>query len=349
MSPLELVDDRFAKLAGELRAARPIVSEGLRERVRALAPPPARRLELNVRRLVPAAGLVALAGALGVAGVLGILHGSSAPHPSLSSKATTVRVPAPSVHLGAALPQGGAALEHTGAFGRYALVPSNVRLQQYDANLTVRVSNRDELSQKTQDALRFIRRLGGYVVWARYSAPGERGDSELALRIPVDHVQAAIKRFSGYGALVRQRIVLKDLQRRVDDLTARIGRLRAEMATIEQQLAGVLTPERRAALEHRLQQDRLRVAALGSQKNASVRRAGLARVALTIVARPKPAAAAGRFERTIDKAGSVLVRELEVLLYALVVAGPLLLLGLAAIVAGRGYRRRSDRRLLERI
>jgi len=44
----------------------------------------------------------------------------------------------------------------------------------------------------------------------------------------------------------------------------------------------------------------------------------------------------------------VLVRELEVLLYALVVAGPLLLLGLVAILAGRVARRRSDQRLLER-
>jgi hypothetical protein len=56
----------------------------------------------------------------------------------------------------------------------------------------------------------------------------------------------------------------------------------------------------------------------------------------------------GRFHRTLDDAGSVLLRELEILLYALLVAGPLLLLGAAGIVAGRSLRRRSDRRLLER-
>ena len=80
MSPLELVDDRFEKLASELRAARPVASEELRERVRTLAPPPPRRLELNLRRFVPAAGLAAAAVALTVAVALGVVHGSGS-HP----------------------------------------------------------------------------------------------------------------------------------------------------------------------------------------------------------------------------------------------------------------------------
>ena len=77
MSPLELVDDRFGELARKLRAGRPVASEGLRERVRALAPSPTRRFELNFRMLVPAGGLAALAVILGVAGALGVLHGST--------------------------------------------------------------------------------------------------------------------------------------------------------------------------------------------------------------------------------------------------------------------------------
>ena len=174
-----------------------------------------------------------------------------------------------------------------------ALAPVAGRLQQYDANLTVRVDNRDDLSKTTQDALRFTRRLGGFVVWARYAAPGDGGDSELALRVPVDRVQAAIAHFSAYGELVSQQIVLKDLQQRVDDLTARIGRLNAEIATIKGQLAGQLTPEKRAALEQRLRRDQARVAALAHSKATSVRRASLARIALTIDAQPKPAAAPG--------------------------------------------------------
>jgi hypothetical protein len=80
-----------------------------------------------------------------------------------------------------------------------------------------------------------------------------------------------------------------------------------------------------------------------------VKRAQMASVALAMVVEKKQAAApAGRFHRTVDDAGSVLVRELEILVYALVVAGPLLAIGGAAILAGRSVRRRSDRRLLER-
>ena len=78
MSPLELVDDRFEKLAEELRAARPVAPEALRERVRTMAPPPRRRLELpSLRRVVPAVALAGVAVALAVAGVAGLTHDSS--------------------------------------------------------------------------------------------------------------------------------------------------------------------------------------------------------------------------------------------------------------------------------
>jgi hypothetical protein len=213
--------------------------------------------------------------------------------------------------------------------------PSTTRLQRYDAFLRVRVHDQNELSKDTRDALRVARNYGGYVVWARYAAPRRTGDSELLLRIPVENVQAAIAAFSGYGTLVRQRIVLKDLQQRVDSLTARIVRLRREIARAEHG----------STLRQRLRQ---RLAALTAQKSSAVKRAQLATVALTMVVGNQPAAAHGRFRRTIDDAVSVLERELEILLYGALVAGPLLLLGAAGIVGGRSMRRRSDRRLLER-
>ena len=60
------------------------------------------------------------------------------------------------------------------------------------------------------------------------------------------------------------------------------------------------------------------------------------------------AAPPGRLHRTLDDATGVLVRELQILLYALVVAGPLLLLGAAGVAAARAERRRADTKLLER-
>lgn len=333
MSPLELVDDRFEKLAEELRTARPVAPVALRERVRALEPPPGRGFEFDVpwRRLVPAVAIATLAAAVGVAGVLGIVHGSRS-----GQRAT----PPPEVQKttrGSLHVNRGGPVDQTKAFAPMTLAgprPSSARLQQYDASLRVRVRDQEALSRRTQDALRLTRKLGGYVVWANYAAPRHSGNSDLSLKIPIEHVQAAIAAFSGYGTLIRQRIVLKDLQQRADDLAARIKRLRAKIARGDGSA-----------------EDRARLAQLLRARSATVKRAQMASVALTmVVGKAKKAAAApvGRFHRTIDDAGSVLVRELELLLYALVVAGPLLAIGGAGILASRSVRRRSDERLLER-
>jgi Domain of unknown function (DUF4349) len=328
VSPLELVDDRFEKLAEELRGARPIAPPALRERVRALEPPPRRRLELDVpwRRIVPAVALAALAAGLGIAGVLGIVHGSSAP--SLQAQKGTF----PAHLKRQLLPNPG--LQDKAAPAqpfRAALSGTAGRLQQYDASLRVRVRDQEELSKRTQEAIRLARRLGGYVAWANYSTPGKSGDSELQLQIPIGRVQAAIAAFSGYGTLIGQRIRLKDLQQRADNLAARIQRLRVRIARLNDP------------------RDRARLAQLLRARSSTVKRAQMASVALAMVVGKKPAAApAGRFDRTLDDAGSVLVRELEILLYALVVAGPLLAIGGAGLLASRSIRRRSDERLLER-
>lgn len=333
MSPLELVDDRFDKLAEELRSARPVVPPALRERVRALDPPARRRLQLDVpwRRVVPAVALAGVAAGLGVAGVLGIVHGSSAPTTVHAEKGTSrvaplkrQLLPHPSVQVDKSA---------SGQSFSATLSATPGRLQQYDAWLRVRVHNQEELSARTRDAMRLVRKLGGYVAWANFSTPKTAGDSELQLQIPIGKVQAAIAAFSGYGTLIGQRIRLKDLQQRADNLALRIRRLRARIARLNDP------------------RDRARLAQLLRARTSTVKRAQMASVALTMVVRHKAKAAAAppsRFHRTLDDAGSVLVRELEILLYAFVVAGPLLAIGGAGILASRTVRRRSDERLLER-
>jgi hypothetical protein len=105
----------------------------------------------------------------------------------------------------------------------------------------------------------------------------------------------------------------------------------------------------RQRLERLISIEKSRLAAQQKRLGSTVRRAELARVGLTLVTpAAKASAAPGRFDRTLDDAGSVLARELEILLYALVVVGPLLAVGGIAIALGRAQRRRSDRRLLER-
>src|SRR5207247_2447764 len=80
---------------------------------------------------------------------------------------------------------------------------------------------------------------------------------------------------------------------------------------------------------YRLAELQARLDYLTKHRAATVRRAQFARVALELATKPKHRAAAstGRFDRTMSDAGGVLLREAEILVYALIVAGPLLLLG----------------------
>ena len=328
MSQLELVQ--------ALRANRPVAPTELRERVLALAPPPPpRRFEPNLRRLVPAVAFAGLAAAVGVATVVGVVHGSRGP--SVTSAKTSAPHGAVQTRKTAKSPVRANPTASLYADKALGVAPSTTRLQQYDAFLRVRVKDQSELSRRTQQALRFTRSLGGYVVSAKYSAPGTSGTSRLALRVPIQRVQAAIAVFSAYGVLVSQRITLKDLQQKVDALGIRIRRVRARIAGGE---PGA-----------QLERDKALLRRLTRGRQATTQRAQLASVALTmaVAAKHKRAAAPpGRFHRTLDDAGSVLVREFELLLYALLVAGPLLLLGGAAILASRSFRRRADQKLLER-
>jgi len=64
----------------------------------------------------------------------------------------------------------------------------------------------------------------------------------------------------------------------------------------------------------------------------------------------KPAAknvAPGRFDRFLDTSGDILGKEAIAVLYALVVAGPFVLIAALLFLAERTRRRRSDHRLLE--
>ena len=341
MSPLELVDGRFDKLAEELRASRPVASEGLRDRVEDLAraePKPRREwgFRLPPKRVAFALVALAILGSFIAAGVTG-LGGSTGDtsavrHGAAMSPVTTTE--AFGLHV-------------QGAAG--SLPPAQSRLQQYDAALMLRVRNSGRLSARTQQAMRLTRSLGGYVASASFDVPGRQGTSTLVLRIPIDRVQRALAAFAGYGTLLSQKISVQDLQQRADAQSSRIAALKRAIATLQTKLQGSISRAERDRLEHLISIERSRLAARQKGLVATVRRAELARVGLTLVTpAPKASAAPGRFDRTLDDAGSVLARELEILLYALVVVGPLLAVGGVAIAVGRAQRRRSDRRLLER-
>jgi hypothetical protein len=324
----------------ELRAAKPAAPDTLRERVRRLQAPPRKPL----RRFVLVAAPTVVAVGVGAAIVHGLVNSDSEPVAKSPAPASVPTAPP-------AVGQMRTPLTPTTTQGRTTgLPPSGTRLQQYDVAMRIRVRNLGDLDKATKRAMSLTRRYGGFVATVDYST-GRRGEAKLVLRVPVDRIQDAIQRFSALGSILAQKISVKDVQQRVNDQTRTIGQLKAEIQRIRARLRNPnVSPVEREQLEYVLGVERRRLSAIQRARASTVRRAQLARVSLTLTTHKAEAAPAGksRFERTIDDALSVLGAEVAILLYGLLVAGPLLALLIGGVLVARTQRRRLEDRLLER-
>jgi hypothetical protein len=333
VSPLELVGD-FDAIAKELRSSRPVASPTLRERVAALrtvekAPRrdfsrPSRRLVLGLAAAVLVASLVA-AGLTRTSGTHQQVGAARTPvDHGVTSAGAQGSPPTTWERSLKELPYGAAIVPAAGA----------ARLQRYQATLRLRVADVDSLSSATRRAMALARSLGGYVGEVQYSTQsGKRGSARVVLRVPVGSVQAALARLTGLGTILQQQTGILDVTRRVDRESRQIAKLERELASA--------SPEAAPAI-------RARLTTLQAKHRRLLRSASLARIVVTLTTPVETAAAPGRLHRTLDDAAGVLVRELQFLLYALIVAGPLLLFGVAGVATARAARRRSDSRLLER-
>jgi Domain of unknown function (DUF4349) len=323
-------------LVTALRAETPAAPRRLRERVTAVTAttPPGRRL--TTRRIlsfaVPVAAGLSLAAALAV----GL---NTAIEPNRSGVADEAFKAAPLQDVttspaGETADRAQARLPERSPLT--APIPAQRRAQDYRASLTLLVDGTDELSATTQRALRAARRLGGYVLSVNYSTP-EPGDGTAAvrLRIPVSRVQAAIVELSAMGRILAQDTQVSDLQQGLDELTRRIRDL-----------------ERRATQAQGAERAQLlaQIEALRNQRVQINRQAAYATVNLDLTTHePKaPTVTPGRLDRALDDAVGILLAELAIAAYALIVASPFILLGLAAFFGNRAYRRHADQRLLER-
>jgi hypothetical protein len=331
VSPLELVGDSD-RIVKELRASRPVASAALRERVAALGTEPAPRWSFHrpSRRLV-----LGLAGAALLASL--VAAGLTRSPGTKQLQGTRSSIDRGSASAGAQASPNAlrGRLEKTPTWGA-AIAPSAnpARLQRYQATLRLRVKNVESLSSATRRAMMLARSLGGYVGEVEYSThAGKRGGARVVLRVPVGSVQAALTTLTGLGTILQQQTGILDVTRRADRESRQIAKLEKQLQTASPQEA----PAIRAHLGT-LQAKHLRL----------LRSASLARIVLTLTTPAQQAATPSRLHRTLDDAGGVLLRELQFLLYALVVAGPLLLIGGAGLATARAARKRSDRRLLER-
>lgn len=347
----------------ELRAARPRAPEALRERV--LTAAAKRESEarfslprLPLRRVALVAVPACVVAAVGAALIHGVVTGTGSPQRKAVAKREAL-VPAPrhpDSHLdkvtgtyslqATATPRPAPGVDGTSI----PLGPSRTRLQNYHAALTVRVDDIDALSSATQDAMRITRALGGYVVSAHFGA-ARSGRSSLVVRVPIDHVQQAIARFSDLGKIAAQNIRITDRQAQVDQLGKHIDTLRVRIAKVDDRLADpLLSNEERVQLELKRARLARSLHTLSGQKSGIVRRAQLATVSLTLsthaIAIAKPHHR-GPLGRALDDAGTILSKEAAWGLYALIVLGPLAVLAFAAFLLVRLGRRAADRRLLE--
>jgi hypothetical protein len=334
-------------LIHELRASRPSAPADLRARVRAIASEqPARApwasWRFPVRRgmlvAVPAAAALAMA----TAGVLGVARSDSpqAVRQEALEKST----------LEATAPQTGNDLTTTGR--AQTQTPSTTttgdRAQRVSATLTVEVKDANGVSRAAQSALDLTRSLGGFVVSSSV-ATGEEGSASITVRVPVDKVQDAIAGLSDLGRLVSQQVTIDDLQQSLDELARREAGVRTQIARIRARLeTESLDAQTEAVLRARLQTLRAELTSIRQSQAATNAEARMSTIQLTVVTPGAFGVVAppSRIDRTIDEALNVLAWEGVVALGMLIVLAPFALVGFAAWLGRRFYRRHEEERLL---
>ena len=342
-----------AELMHELRSARPVAGEGLRERVLELAarePEPKRSLfgSFSLRRLstvaLPAAAMLALV----TAGAIGLSRSGESGRVASQPGESITREAAPP----AASPATGPAQDNAlGQFksGTTTVGPTPGRPQRFSAQLTLEVADSDALSAATQQALQITRSLGGYAVSVSYGTAEESGTAALVVRVPTAKVQDAIARLSGLGTIVGEQVQIDDLGGQLDELEQRERSLREQIARLTGRLQqSELTDEARAVLEARRATARRELAEVRQAKASVNREASLATISLALRTEAGAAVPAtpSRVDRTLDEALNVLAWEGVAILYTVIVLAPFALLAAAVLFGARFWRRREDERLL---
>ncbi|HUH14913.1 MAG TPA: DUF4349 domain-containing protein [Gaiellaceae bacterium] len=331
-------------LLNEIRATKPAAPPALHERVRAIAAQePAREpflARLEWRRLV----LVAPA-TLAVALVAGTVIGLTRDDVGVGGGDQAVSSAPVAESRDAATPE--TTFQGTAPPAAGAVEPSPGRLQRYDAELSLRVDDVEDLSRATQQAMRIARSLGGHVAAVSYdSTPGGAGSAQLTLRVPVARATDAVEQLSGLGTILGQRYGIQDLQPTVDDLGRQITETEQRIARLVRQLASTsLVDDERAALQIQLDEARRQLAELRKLLSGTRAEGALATIHLSLTTEDVQATPGG--DSRIDDVKDVLAWEAIALLYVLVVAGPLVLLGLLVWLAFRLHRRRENARLLD--
>ncbi len=348
-------------LHDQIREAKPVASEELRSRIRALgAAEPVRQpllARFRPRRLLLVAP-VAVVLVLLAAGVIANIPRGGDESVAIRSEPTITTQAEGSVG-GTTTPLDSYNQEKTRdaltpslsapsqpATG--ALVPSPGRIQRYEAELRVRVEGLSQLSQATQRAQRIAAAAGGFIASLQYDAPREGvGGAQLVVRVPSAKVEDTMRQLSGLGTILGQRFAIQDLQQNVDSLEDQITETRRRIVQLRRSLENsALGEEERVVLQSRLAQARQELADLRSALGGTRAEGRLATISLALTTERIEPAVQQDDDGALDRAGDILRWEAAALLYVAVIAGPLVLLGVLLWLGLRLRRRQVETRLL---
>jgi hypothetical protein len=351
-------------LLNEIRAARPEAPRALRERVRTLSvrepvrEPWLDRIRLTLltqnlgwRRLVLVAP-AAVAVALVAGGVIGLMRGDvgSRDGEQAATGAPPATVSSDALRVAPALPETAqaapSAKDATPSAGG-AVTPVPGQLQRFEAELSLRVDDVDELSEATKRAQQIARDHGGSVAALQYDAPSQGvGTAQITLRIPTAKVQGALAELSQLGTILGQRYGIDDLQQQADSLQTQIEQTQRRIAQLLTQLENPnLSAADRVVLQSRLSAARQKLTGLRETLRSTRAEGATSTVYLTLTTEEIQAApvGGGRLEGVKD----VLAWEAIALLYAVVIVGPFAILGAIVWLLIKLLRRRETARLLE--
>ena len=352
----------FEELVRELRALPSDTPASVRERVRELGEPQARRVfpRLTWRRAVLVLVPACLIAVVAAAAVHGLLSSSASKQTATSTNQAESGAGAvksqPNPPATRATPLQGVTRK-TPTFDQ-ALTPSAIpspspgRYQNYQADLRVRVKDLDTLGDKTAQAMQITQQLGGFVAsLSQSSTAGQPGEADLVLRIPVARVTDAMVQLSGLGTVLSQNVSIVDLQRVVQQQRQQIRALQLQIARITAALQQPgLSADERLRLQFLLDDTRRNLANATGRNKATLREAALSRIAFSLTTQ-KPIAPAKKhhssfFGRAVSSALHFLGGAGAVAVAALIIVSPLLVLAVLIWLGVRAFRRREAQRLL---
>ncbi|MDX6479885.1 MAG: hypothetical protein QOG85_395 [Gaiellaceae bacterium] len=233
-------------------------------------------------------------------------------------------------------------------------IPAN-RLVHADAKLEVIVASHKALTDATNNASHIVTKLGGYAQSIQYQATRSGyGIAYLDLRVPLRKAEVGIERLGALGRLASQQVTTQDLERTFSQQTNSIDSLQRRIVIYKQALeSGTLSNSERIATQIRLADAEHQIKGTRKARSQTVISGRTADIALTLTTSRQHAATvverksgdSGRFGRFLHNAGSFLAVEGLILLYILIIVGPIVLVGALAWWVMRERRRREERLL----